>query len=191
MSKLVDLKVPDSVRKPTSITLNETTIMRDFDIQKTINIQKTKEKIESMERTVRNFKARDVMMNSIIDRTYNELESFAPNEYTKRGQKQNTLMKQLETLGLVHDTIMKYEDTIYKYHKILVDLENHRVTNFAKLESLKKEEIATKDNLAGLLADIQHLFAKPDPTKVGGSLEITPQELLMQDLEKELKDNNY
>ena len=189
MNKLVDLSVDGTQQEEVSLDL-----MKDYNESFSRNKHDLRAKIQQMTVAIRKFEAKDVMMNSIIERTYEELQSFAPNEFTRRGQKQTTLMKQLETQSLVHDTIMKYEDTIYKYQKLLMDIENNRISNFARLESLKKEDNRNEDNLATLLKDIQDLFGSGiDLTQstLDAGNGSTPQQLLMEDIQKELEDSEY
>jgi len=134
-------------------------------------------RIKNLDTKIIKLGLKEGMLDIIIDTTYRELESFGPTEFTRRGQKQTVLLKQLESLNIVNDTLLKYEDTIQKYYKILIDLDNNKFNSIMKLESVKKEEKKADENIADLLTDVQQLIHSPSS---GGTKS------LMTELEEEL-----
>jgi hypothetical protein len=140
-------------------------------------------KIAALESKIKKHELKEGMLDNIIAGTYTELENLKENEFSKRGQKQTVLIKQLEALSILHDTIMKYEDMIQKYHKILLDIENNKFNSFLKIESLKKEEDKANDNLSEVLQELQQMLRSD-------SNGIT-ENIFMEEIKKELEDNNY
>ena len=146
-------------------------------------LKEVSQKIESLETKIKKHALKEGMLDKIISQTYYELENLGEKEFTRRGQKQTVLIKQLEALSLIHDTILKYEDMVQKYHKILIDLENNKLNSFLKVESLKKEETQADDSLSEVLLALQ------EQLKFGGSgISADP---LIDDIKRELDESNY
>jgi hypothetical protein len=140
-------------------------------------------KIENLENKLQKHIFKEGMLDKIINGTYAELENLKEHEFTKRGQKQSILIKQLEALSILHDTILKYEDMIQKYHKILIDLENNKFNSYLKVEGLKKEEEKTDQDLSELLMILQEQMKSNSSNS-----SINP---LVDDIKKELLENGY
>jgi len=135
-------------------------------------------KIENLEKKIKKHELKEGMLDMIISGTYVELENLKENEFSRRGQKQTVLIKQLEALSVLHDTILKYEDMIQKYHKILMDLENNKFNSYIKIESIKKEEDKADDNLQAVLENIQGMMNNQNIS-------------FIDDIKQELTDNDY
>ena len=140
-------------------------------------------KITHLESKLAKHQLKEGMLDTIIATTYSELENLHEKEFTKRGQKQAILIKQLEALSILHDTILKYEDMIQKYHKILIDLENNKLNSFFKIMSLQKEEEKAEEGIADLLITLQNQIKTNNQTPMAESL--------LNEIEEELKANNY
>ncbi len=141
------------------------------------------QKINHLENKLNKFNIKEGMLDSIIAETHVEMLALKENEFTKRGQKQSILLKQLEALSVLHDTIMKYEDMIQKYRKTLMDIENNKLNAFIKLENLSKEELATENSLSEVLMGLQNMLTSPDNSPA--------QTSLIAEIEAELHDQNY
>jgi len=180
--KLIDLNLPET--SPADLLpMKDIQHVRDEHV---VEITKRKReiisKIEDLNKKLKKHELKEGMLDQIIATTYIELENLSENEFTRRGQKQSILIKQLEALSILHDTIIKYEDMIQKYHKILLDIENNKLNSFLKIENLKKEEKATEEGIAELLSSLQ------DQLNTGSSTNINP---LIEEIQNELKENNY
>jgi hypothetical protein len=143
-----------------------------------------KKKIDHLEKKLGKHELKEGMLDMIISQTYSELENLKENEFAKRGQKQSVLIKQLEALSILHDTILKYEDMIQKYHKILMDIENNKLNSFLKIENLKKEEERADEGLGDVLQELQQML------KSGASGNLTSNSLL-DEIQQELSDGDY
>jgi uncharacterized protein YqgV (UPF0045/DUF77 family) len=183
MEKLIDL---DRVNPQATREVEQ---QDDVRVIHTVEIDKRKrdihDKIKSLEAKLQKHTLKEGMLDNIIAGTYRELEEVKPNEFTRRGQKQTILIKQLEALGLLHDTLMKYEDMIQKYHKILIDIENNKVNTFVRLESLKQEEKLTEESLSNLMGMVQ------EQLKNGAPGENSAANPLLAEIQAELDDGNY
>jgi len=189
--KLSDLQIPSITEEKSAqeiISSNDsdlefarvkTSYNREMDIRK----KEISDKIKHLEKKLGKHELKEGMLDLIIGQTYTELNNLKENEFSKRGQKQTVLIKQMEALSIIHDTILKYEDMIQKYHKIMMDIENNKLNSFLKIEGLKKEENTTDENLGAVLQELQEML------KTGGT-GVTGNTLLTE-IQQELADQNY
>lgn len=149
--------------------------------------QQIHQKIEVLNSKLKKFESKENMLDTIIAETHVELSNLKENEFTKRGQKQSILIKQLEALSVLHDTIMKYEDMVQKYHKVIMDIQNNKLNAFLKLENLKKEEEKSDDSLSEVLMHLQEVLG------AGGKNpnSLNTNATLIAEIETELQDSNY
>jgi hypothetical protein len=138
-------------------------------------------KIDELERKLAKHTLKEGMLDKIINQTYTELDELSANEFTRRGQKQSALIKQLESLGVLQDTLMKYEDMIQKYHKIIMDIDNNKLNGYVKIRNLKTEEKEITDDLGAVLQNIQQLM----------QVETGQPNILLSEISKELSDGDY
>jgi len=186
---LIDIGA-DIIQEAQSSTGGHTPDTTQDEIRTEHNIEVTKRKneilgtIQGLNRKIKKHELKEGMLDMIIASTYAELEDIKPNEFTRRGQKQSVLIKQLEALSILHDTLMKYEDMIQKYHKILIDIENNKLNSYIKLESLKHEEKLTEENLSTLMGAVQEQLKN-------GMLGSTNSNPLLEEIQLELENDNY
>jgi len=186
--RLSDLPVPGSVDGTSVIqspddNLELARVKSNYNQEMNERKRELKNKIDNLEKKLKKHELKEGMLDMIIGKTYTELQNLKENEFSKRGQKQTVLIKQLEALSILHDTILKYEDMIQKYHKILMDIENNKLNSFLKVENLKKEEDKTDDNLSTVLSDLQQLLKGGGTTLSGSSY--------MDEIRQELEENDY
>jgi len=167
--ELVSSKTTENARDEHQISMNKQT-------------RSIKDKIGLLEKKIQKHELKEGMLDRIINQTYTELENLKENEFTRRGQKQTILIKQLEALSVLHDTIIKYEDMVQKYHKINIDIENNKLNSFIKVETLKKEEIQADESINSILIQIQ------EQLKAGSSTMTSP---LLDEIQQELNDSGY
>jgi hypothetical protein len=186
---LSDLKTSTSTTNASDIITSSDTDLEFASVKSKYNFEMDtrkndlKNKIEHLEKKLNKHELKEGMLDMIIGQTYTELENLKENEFAKRGQKQSILIKQLEALSVLHDTILKYEDMIQKYHKILMDIENNKLNSYLKIENLKKEEKRTDEGLGDILQELQQMLKG----ETGG---ITSNSLL-DEIQQELNDENY
>ena len=186
--RLSDLPVPGSVDGTNVIqspddNLELARVKSNYNQEMNERKRELKNKIDNLEKKLKKHELKEGMLDMIIGKTYTELQNLKENEFSRRGQKQTVLIKQLEALSILHDTILKYEDMIQKYHKILMDIENNKLNSFLKVENLKKEEDKTDDNLSAVLSDLQQLLKGGGTTLSGSSY--------MDEIRQELEENDY
>jgi len=141
------------------------------------------DKISQLERKLTKHTLKEGMLDKIINDTYTEMTNLSPNEFTRRGQKQSILIKQLEALGVLQDTLMKFEDMIQKYHKIILDIENNKLNSFLKITGLKTEEKEADQGLGAVLNELQTMLKSDN-----NSEQSIP---MIEDLKQELDNDNY
>lgn len=185
--KLTDLKMPDPVEEPQDQTIDEAQeTQRDYNANLNHRVQEINNKITTLESKLAKFNIKESMIDGLINQTHTELENLKENEFTKRGQKQSVLLKQMEASSVLHDTIMKYEDMIQKYHKILIDLQNNKLNAFLKINGLKKEEDEAEESLAAVLMNLQKSLTESPQS--GNQI---PNIALLSEIEAELQEDNY
>jgi hypothetical protein len=182
--KLSDLQMPGHSNTTSDIVPSKDMhhVRDEHNIEMSRRKREITDKINALNKKLQKHELKEGMLDKIISMTYVELENIKENEFTRRGQKQSILIKQMEALSILHDTLIKYEDMIQKYHKILIDIENNKLNSFLKIENLKKEEKATDENIADLLMMVQ------DQMGAGTSTGINP---LLDEIKSELEENNY
>jgi len=176
----------------TTVELENNPVQTDFELMTTKNnynqemdtVKKDiKSKIKELEKKISNHDLKVGMMDRIIAETSRELDSLQANEFTRRGQKQTILIKQLEAISIIHDTIIKYQDMVQKYHKIILDIENNKLNGFVKLEGLKVEEKVADEGISGLLVELQKTFRANESGETKAPL--------LADIEQELSMEDY
>ena len=186
---LSDLKTPTSTTDARDIITSSDTDLEFASVKSKYNFEMDtrkndlKNKIGHLEKKLSKHELKEGMLDMIIGQTYTELGNLKENEFAKRGQKQSVLIKQLEALSVLHDTILKYEDMIQKYHKILMDIENNKLNSYLKIENLKKDEKRTDEGLGDILQELQQMLKG----ETGG---ITSNSLL-DEIQQELNEENY
>lgn len=158
------------------------------------NLARTREielKITTLTAKIDTLTLNEGRIKRMINENSTEIENLSGAEFTRRGQKQSILLKQLEALSLINDTMLKYEDTIYKYQKILVDLQNNKFNNLLRIETLKREESTQDDSVMGVLMDLQKKMNPGHSSGAGVGDEYSLPNTLLIDIENELRDGNY
>jgi hypothetical protein len=179
-------------------SINYGTYSNDLNTQK----EAIQIKIDNHERKLIDLEMKETMLNNIITRTNATLESIDPGNFKWMGQTQANLMKQIENLGLLKDIIIKYEDMIFKYRKVLLEINEKDLGNRIRINTLLQEEHKEEDNINTVLADIQELLKNnseasleqqydENGNKIAMVSEGNPQNVLLQSLEQELLEEDY
>ncbi len=116
---------------------------------------KINDKIRNIESKLIILNNKESIINTIINKLNIELENIDPKHFKAVGQLRTTLNKQLESLSLIIDMIVKLEDMIQKYRKMIIDIENQKINNFIKLQ---KEEQEIEGDISKILLQINNQF---------------------------------
>jgi len=181
---LSDIKLPGSKEEPDKNLSQEEYHKKNFDKNIDVIKHEIELKIIAMNKKIERFHNKESILDKMISMTNQEIESLSPNEFTRRGQKQAVLLKQLEALSVLNDTILKYEDSIQKYNKMIIDIENNKLKNFISINAISKEEKTDEMDLKKLLVEVQELM------KASSENPSTNQGMLSE-IEAELIENNY
>jgi len=184
---LSNIKLPGTEEEPSKNLSQEEHHKLNFDKNTDIIKHEIELKITQMNRKIERFHNKESILDKMISMTNQEIESLSPTEFTRRGQKQAILLKQLEALSVLNDTILKYEDSIQKYNKMIIDIENNKLKTFISIKSISKEEINEEMDLKKLLVEVQELIKNGS---TGSNGELGNQGMLSE-IETELIENNY
>jgi len=145
-------------------------------------LQKQKEnienKIKSLESKLIMLNNKETIINNLINKINLELENTNPTHFKAVAQLRTTLNRQLESLSLIMDMIVKIEDMIQKYRKMLIDIENQKMNNYIKLS---KESQEIENDVSKVLLQINQQFnALKDSNPA-----------ILNEVEQELKELGY
>ena len=114
------------------VELDLSEVMEQLNASQTL----TTNKVEEIQKRIKLLQDKESMMNEFIARTHGSLEGTDHKNFKLRGQLQNAIMRQLEALQYITDTIIKYENLIQSYNKQRMDIQNNKVSNYAKWKAL-------------------------------------------------------
>ncbi len=183
---LSDLQIPGNKDALITDTNDLQRVRQEHNIELSIRKKELHTKVSSLEKKLNKHELKEGMLDRIINETYTEMDNLSENEFTRRGQKQSILIKQMEALSILQATLLSYEDMIYKYQRILIDIENNKLNSFLKIENLKKEEKINDDSIAEVLVAIQEQLKNGSTGNL--SAGVNP---LIAEIQQELEDANY
>ncbi len=183
--RLSDLEIPGTKDTVVLDTDDLQRVRTEHNVELSIRKRELLTKVQGLEKKLSKHELKEGMLDRIIAETYTEMDNLSKNEFTRRGQKQSILIKQMEALSILQQTLLNYEDMIFKYQKILIDIENNKLNSFLKIENLKKEEKINDDSIADVLLAIQ------EQLKIGSSNSLIAANPLIDEIQKELADANY
>lgn len=98
-------------------------------------------KIEGAEIKITSLKTKEKIIDDMIRRSNILVEKYNNESNLKlAGINSSHILVQFETLSQVQEMLIKYEDMIQRYVKMIVDIENHKINAFTKINAVKKEE---------------------------------------------------
>jgi len=133
----------DVIKSNTLKEINETS-NGSFDIyQYSLNLDEQKEyikqKVIDTEYKLKTILNKQETMNEMITRTALSIKHNSDNKNFKlRSQYESIYQQQIESLSFIIEMTMKYEDLIFKYQKMLIDIENHKVSSYSKIRAAEK-----------------------------------------------------
>jgi len=134
---------------------NQDNVFKEYKIELLNQKEKIEEKIKSLENKLVILNNKESIINDIINKVNLELQNTNPTHFKAVSQLRTTLNRQLETLSLVMDMIVKLEDMIQKYRKMLIDMENQKINNYIKLQ---KETQEVENDVSKILLQINNQF---------------------------------
>jgi len=134
---------------------NQDNVFKEYKIELLNQKEKIEEKIKSLENKLVILNNKESIINDIINKVNLELQNTNPTHFKAVAQLRTTLNRQLETLSLVMDMIVKLEDMIQKYRKMLIDMENQKINNYIKLQ---KETQEVENDVSKILLQINNQF---------------------------------
>jgi len=134
---------------------NQDNVFKEYKNELLNQKEKIEGKIKSLENKLIILNNKESIINDIINKVNFELQNTNPTHFKAVAQLRTTLNRQLETLSIVMDMIVKLEDMIQKYRKMLIDMENQKINNYIKLQ---KETQEVENDVSKILLQINNQF---------------------------------
>ena len=148
------------------------------------------DKILEAERKITSLKTKEKIIDDMIDRTNRLVEKYNDEKnYKLSGINSSHILTQFETLSQVQEMLIKYEDMIQKYIKMSIDIENHKINAFAKLNSTKKENEKNDDGYGKIMEAMHELMRSNDEVNIG--INGPTNEALLDSVKESLKLEGY
>jgi len=97
------------------------------------------DKITHLEKKLTTLKNKEDIINIMISRTDKQIgKYFDEKNFKMIGVQQGHLTTQFETLSLIQDIVIKYENMIQTYIKMRIDIENHKINAYVKIKNADK-----------------------------------------------------
>jgi len=120
-------------------------------------------KITSCEIKLTSLKSKEAIIDKMISSSSNQLDKANEEQnYKIAGVISRNLTGQFETLSAIQEMLIKYEDMIQKYVKMNIDIENHKINAFTKLESSKKTDLKEGNDYGKLMAAVHKMIDNQD-----------------------------
>lgn len=167
--------------------------VKKFDIlnyQYNLNEQVTyiKNKMESYEIKLTSLKSKEKIIDDMIRRSNMLVEKYTNESNFKLVSiHSNTILTQFETLSQVQEMLIKYEDMIQKYIKMVVDIENHKINAYTKLTNNKKEDEKNEEGYEKLMSAMHALVQE----KAEGHTSDVSHPALLDTVTEQLKLEGY
>ena len=117
------------------------------------------QKISKAEIKITSLKSKESIIDNMITRGNNQVEKYhSENNFKLAGIHSSHILTQFETLAQVQEMLIKYEDMIQKYIKMNIDIENHKINAFVKLNSSKKAESKNEEGYDKLMGAVHELM---------------------------------
>ena len=91
-----------------------------------------------------------------------ELAKHEPN-YARISNIRKALVNQTELLAQIMDILLKFEDSVHKWYKTLIDIEKDKVSAFQKVKSITKETTTMDGDINHVLGQINN-YIHTNPT---------------------------
>lgn len=120
-----------------------------------------KTKITNADIKLTSLKNKEDILNKMITTTNMQMENTPKENFKLIGIYQKTIIEQLESLNLLQESIIKFEDLIQRYLKMKMDIENNKLNAYSKIKSLNKADQETESDYNGLMKNLHSLLSNP------------------------------
>jgi len=98
-----------------------------------------KNKINTCEIKITSLKSKEEIISNIINRISNAInKATQENNYKMADINQSKILIYFESMSLIQEMLIKYEDMIQKYIKMIIDIENHKINAYVKIKAANK-----------------------------------------------------
>ncbi len=150
------------------------------------NINNQKEyiqnKISSCEMKLKGLQTKENIISNMITRQSLSLEKHVEkNNYKLISVSQQQILHFFETLALAQEMLIKYEDMIQKYLKMIVDIENHKINAYVKIKTADKSNKSLEGDNDQLLDYMQKMMLQSETSEANtGMTEHIKHELKLE-----------
>lgn len=118
-----------------------------------------KNKIKEAEIKITALKTKEAIIDSMIKRSSDQVDKYVlESNFKLVGINSSHILTQFETLAQVQEMLIKYEDMIQKYIKMSIDIENHKINAFVKLNASKKELDKNEEGYDKIMNEMHNLL---------------------------------
>jgi acyl-ACP thioesterase len=102
-------------------------------------VEYVEEKKQHLEKKLTSLKNKEDIVNMMITRTGNQIDKYFDEKNFKMvSVQQGHLTTQFETMSLIQDIVIKYENMVQSYIKMRIDIENHKINAYVKIKNADK-----------------------------------------------------
>jgi hypothetical protein len=149
-------------------------------------------KIEEAEIKITSLKSKEKIIDDMIDRSNRLVERYTEEKnYKLAGINSSYILTQFETLAQVQEMLIKYEDMIQKYIKMSIDIENHKINAFVKLNSSKKEESKNEEGYEKIMNEMHKMMQNSENQGSPHELGTPSNDALLNSVKDQLKLEGY
>ncbi len=147
-------------------------------------------KIQASERKLTSLKSKETIINNMITRTGLKIEKAIEEDNQKIATiNQKYVLDYFETLAMVQEMIMKYEDLIYRYVKMKLDIENNKINAYVKLKAANKAEKGSDGDYNEMVEAFQEMVKNQGSGGVNGTNGTNTD--MLEHVKNELKLEGY
>jgi len=139
-----------------------------------------KKKIQECEIKISSLKNKEKIINNIITRISDDLDKTVDNNNHKLVNiNQQKILTFFETLSIIQEMLIKYEDMIQKYIKMSIDIENHKINAFVKIKTISKNDDQDNNQYGKLMEAFNTIMESPKQENVALNNQVM-QELKLE-----------
>jgi hypothetical protein len=143
-----------------------------------------KDKIKAAEIKITALLSKESIINKMIERTNSLVEKYhEENNLKLAGINSSYILTQFETFAQVQEMLIKYEDMIQKYIKMSIDVENHKLNAYVKLNN-SKEAQSNEEGYEKLMGKIHEMMTDTPEQAQSNSV-------LLESVKEQLKLEGY
>jgi hypothetical protein len=120
-------------------------------------------KLKDYDIKLNSLKNKENIINTMINRTNLQLEKYYEEKnYKLMGVYNGYILTQMEALGQMQEMIIKFEDQIFKYRKMISDLHNNKLNAHLKINVAKEDDNNSYSDLNETFKQLASKFSEEE-----------------------------